>query len=55
MTPEKEENINQDIVEKENVAIELLIKNRVNINEVLDILKKNIKKTLTIAYLIKNV
>lgn len=29
---------------KENVAIELLIKNNVNISEVLDLLKKNIKK-----------
>ena len=29
---------------KENVAIELLIKNRVNVSEVLDLLKRNIKK-----------
>ena len=46
----KEDKVTPDLLaysllnSKENVAIELLIKNRVNINEVLDILKKNIKK-----------
>ena len=46
----KEEKVTPEILaysllnSKENVAIELLVKNRVNVNEVLDQLKRNIKK-----------